>query len=220
MIYGAVGSARLGDCWMGINKAIYDSKQKGIPVKFSTWNPKKRINIRTLLEDILSLLDFEADIELVDTIPSPEFSEVYKKKGWRFYPTKTRWVYGPWCQICYQYDGISGGHNKNPPAVDLEFLTNFISGITFRRLGRHMSLHENIKVMAQSDCFVGIDSGFSHISHSVGIPRFFIEYKYDFSGRHKGRDYVLCKGTADAIIKVTEFMGNIRASPNDIQGQR
>jgi len=206
MIYGTVGSGRLGDCWMGINKALYDSERQGKTILFSTWNPKKERSTKVLLEEILDLLDSSGEVELVDDPPSQGFSDVYRKKGWKFYPTKIDWKSGPWNRICYQYDGISGGHKKNPPEKDLAPLSNFIDGVEFLRLGKYMSLSENVKAMSESNCFVGIDSGFSHVSHSVGVPRFFIKYRYDFSGRHKGRKYTLCKGTHEAIYKVREFM--------------
>jgi hypothetical protein len=205
-VHHPVGSARLGDTWMCINKLHHISMVKGTKSHVvSVWNPKRN-RIAECVEEVVGLIDGPAEFTLTEDPPNDGFGDVYLKKGWPFFPTKKKWKSGPWNRICYQFDGASAARKKNPPTECLPRLVDFVEGVEFVRLGKHMSLEENVRIMSESDCFLGIDSGFSHVSHSVGVPRFLIEYNYNFSGRHSGRPYFFCKGTDDAITQVRNFM--------------
>lgn len=123
-----------------------------------------------------------------------------------YYPTKIRWkpTIKPHYRICYQLDGRSYENQKNPPPGDIEKLTTFIPDYKFTYIGLPYSVHDCINIAAQSDLFIGICSGMSHLVHSVGTPMFLIEYKYGLDRAHKRKKYTKCFGTDDCIEKVKE----------------
>jgi ADP-heptose:LPS heptosyltransferase len=58
----------------------------------------------------------------------------------------------------------------------------------FIPLGLPKSLEENIQIIAESDLFIGIDSGLSHVAHSVGIPNLYLKYFQNKDGYGQRRD--------------------------------
>jgi len=79
--------------------------------------------------------------------------------------------------FCYQFDGISSAEEKNPPTslvaeIKAVLKLNGYKGI---RLGAHLSLPTAAQALSTCALFVGCDSGFSHIAHSIGCPVFMYE---------------------------------------------
>jgi hypothetical protein len=88
-----------------------------------------------------------------------------------YLPTRVRWAGKKTRQIAYQL--VPG---KTGPTTCKSFeIDEFLSSIESRQIlgvsiGQHLSLHTIIQIAAESAFFVGVDSGMSHLCHSVGIP--------------------------------------------------
>ena len=192
----------LGDCWIRMCKYINLSKITKSIVRFIEPNDKHK-EILPLLEPAFIENISKRDVPDCDKLSNGRYLEncCYAK-------TRVVWSGGiKRNRICYQFDGRFSGRRKNPPENDLFKLVDFINGVDFVRLGGHLSLEKCVNIMANSDCFLGIDSGMSHIAHSVGVPTFIIKYRFNFDGYHKNAPpFEVCHGTDDAISKVTNFM--------------
>jgi hypothetical protein len=55
--------------------------------------------------------------------------------------------------------------------------------------------------------FVGVDSGMSHLCHSVGLPIFLLEYGLPTATVHSGKAHTLCKGYDDFVQRFDHFIG-------------
>lgn len=79
--------------------------------------------------------------------------------------------------FCYQFDGISAAEDKNPPTPLVAEIKAMLRQNGYRgiRLGAHMTLAEAATAMSTCALFVGCDSGFSHLAHSVGCPVYMYE---------------------------------------------
>lgn len=91
-------------------------------------------------------------------------------------PTKVRWINRRHHRICYQFDGRYLGHLKNPPPQDIELFLREPLGVQAVQLGKHLSIEESIEYAANSDCFVGVDSGMAQLCYSVGVPVYLVRY--------------------------------------------
>jgi len=191
----------LGDCWIRLCKYINLSMTTNNVIRFIEPCNKYK-EILPLLEQALILNISKKDIPNGAKLSNGgHLPNVYV-------PTRIKWCGGvKRNRICYQFDGRSSCRRKNPPEKDLFKLVDFIYGVDFVRLGGHLSLEKCVKIMASSDCFLGVDSGMSHIAHSVGVPTFIIKYRFNFDSWHvNAPPFEVCHGTDDAIDKVTSFM--------------
>jgi hypothetical protein len=157
------------------------------------------------LREIMSVLDHNARLVLVDLPVTRWLKETETFSSSPYHATKRRWKPGG-RSIVYQFDGDPGRPDKLPPGSELGDLIAFCRSHGGVALSKKMTLEECIQVAAGAACFLGVDSGMSHVMHSVGIPTFIIEYQKPIEPFHLGKEYTRCLGTADAIGKVTEFM--------------
>jgi len=168
-IYKPCGT-HLGDCWsfvsyMLLNEArtISDGGNSGVN--------KKIIEIMPLLESkhrpsIIS----DPDVQGAGSF------------GHKYLRTKIKWQDGKFFnRICYQFDGRSNTGAKNmSKSKEKEMLECFNHlGVHATKLGSSLSLLNCVKVAAASDLFIGVESGMSHLCHSVGVPTFIIANKLD-----------------------------------------
>lgn len=198
-IYTAI-HFHLGDRWGNVNDLLIKSEEEKKIIKFAI--PTNWINP---IHDVINLLDFRCPG--IHVIPYHNGIKTLRIRSPNipFYPTKIRWIPGFYKRICYQFNGHWKGRQKNPPAEDIPKLTSFLP-FEFIQLGRHQSLNEVVRIASESDLFVGVDSGMSHICASVGIPRFIVEYKLNIDAYQRRNPYIKCVGTNDAIAKITKYI--------------
>lgn len=169
------------------------------------------INISSKIIEILDLLDHPnaSKVTICDDEPldkmvndSTPVSVVNQWFAWsaRYVPTKCRWDYARpivttqlvGARLFADVKSITGFQQDEFDSVISEM------GLTSVPVGGQFSLAECVMNMAESKCFIGIDSGMSHVAHSVGVPVVLIESKMDISGYHANKP---CK----IVTKACEF---------------
>jgi hypothetical protein len=195
-----------GDMWIQTNWLLRISEQTRTISRISC--PPKFVNRYQEIKDNLAskgtlLITNEPANRIIPS--SPDL--VYKIK---YYPTKIAWKSKKYKQICYQFDGIWRASLKNPKPDDLKIIMKFLESTGFKlvRLGLPHSITRDIEIASRSDFFVGIDSGMSHVCHSVGVPMYLIEYGMPVDIYHAGKQYIKCIGTKDCIDKVKIHVKN------------
>lgn len=85
--------------------------------------------------------------------------------------TKERWMGRRSGRISYQFDGRSDKEIKQMPTEEEEELLNWLSGkYKIVDVGNNMPMNDIIHNLANSEAFLGIPSGISHLANSVGLP--------------------------------------------------
>jgi hypothetical protein len=161
--------------------------------------------LRRLQQEIIEALDFDpVSLTLTEDAPtqSVEGFDVWASP---YFPTKLRWSSARRHHyVCYQFDGISSGSEKNLDRRSEDLLLNVLNNsmsapFELVRLGKHLSVAQCVRVATESAFFVGVDSGMSHLCHSVGLPMFLIENKLPVITCHRGKAYIPCKGAEDFL---------------------
>ncbi len=119
-----------------------------------------------------------------------------------YFPTRSRWYWrGIHKHVALHFTGNSAAREKNPPEEDQKKISEHLMalGYTVHYLGIHNTIKEAVEILAGAAFFVGCDSGFSHIAHSVGVPIFLLQYKLPVVTCHRGKSYILCEGAGDFI---------------------
>jgi hypothetical protein len=155
-------------------------------------------DISGLVKDMLSELDSPGDVLVTN---EPYTQKIYNK--WyspfvEYYPTKKRWHANTSGIICLQLRGTS----NSAPEADIDKISSLLPGHKFVELGLPMTVREDILTASKAEAFIGVDSGMSHLCHSVGIPIFIARYGTKYKAIHKwhgGRKFVLCSNV-DSVI--------------------
>ena len=103
-------------------------------------------------------------------------------------------------KVCLHLDGLSWPRNKKPNKNQKLKIIEILDGYDIEYMRGDTDLLENIKRMSQCEFFIGTDSGFSHISHSVGIKSFILKCKMPLrviKAYHKHTDYTLIENVED-----------------------
>jgi hypothetical protein len=195
----------LGDHWASVNLALTRSFVSKQVVLLHDMHPR--------LREILPLLNGpeRSHVELTKA-PFTEELDGFATWATPFWPTKTTWQPGSRRhQIAIHFDGHSSADDKNPPPADLDRIWQFLTdqmqaGYMITELGGHQSLAEMVEAAAGSDLFIGVDSGPSHVCHSVGVPMFLVEYKLPIITTHRRKHFVHCRGTDELLTRVGEFL--------------
>lgn len=210
----------LGDCWALINHAARTSMSEGREVRVSTrvmggaamapGVPPRGEDVRPLLEEVTGALDMRgAMVSLVDG-PATSMARVTVDTFLLDYlPTRASWSPGPHGRACCQLTNAQLEQHcaramKRHERLELEA---WLEGrLEVVRLGKHMSLSECCEAMASSDLFVGIDSGMSHVAHSVGVPVLIHEWA-GLDKHHPGKKFRRFVGVAEAIEAASSLLG-------------
>jgi len=181
IIYGRLLNVALGDTWAFISYVIYECRDKGRKVCFFSRLTQSQ---KVLFKDIFDLLQTNVKMRLTNETPNQnvrggvqEFSFGTYAFDKKYVPTKRRWTKNNGRLIAYQFESVKS--RPHQPArflseideVDFE-LWKSKSRYTFVDLNNRFSVHQIVDILSQCHCFIGIDSGISHIAHSVGVPRF------------------------------------------------
>lgn len=125
----------------------------------------------------------------------------------RYFPTVITWKPNRSRVIAYQFDGVSSMHLKAASAEEQQALTTWAvnTGVALFRVGLPLTMAGNMRILSQAEAFVGIDSGMSHLAHSVGTPVMLLEYQLACAWWHGRNDFTICKGVADFIKRFEEL---------------
>jgi hypothetical protein len=191
---------RFGDVWMSINAALAYANGNVATIK--------------LKNNIALAHEIKASLRNADNLSIAEYDGVYDIKIgnstiYNYTKTKVQWKFGPYKRICYQLDGGRYKAVQKTPPNAKHLLNMLPHNVTKIKLGLPLSVTETIDLVSKSDLFVGIDSGMSHLCHSVNIPMFLIEHKYDIDIHHGNKKFTKCIGIDDAIKKINVYMNKI-----------
>jgi len=111
-------------------------------------------------------------------------------------------------------DGVYSASAKNSSSKDVKKVLSFLydGGYKLQKLGRPLSITEDIEHLSSCDFFIGVDSGISHICHSVGTPCIVIQNKMSLGvieKAHKNKKYILAKNIIDFIDNYQNYMTQI-----------
>lgn len=202
----------LGDHIATVNYAITRSWMLGVTVKIATQLHGRDCGKR--LREILPLLHApeRCNVKIVDEPHTwePDGFAIWASPYW---PTKTRWqVDHKTRRITYHFDGVSSASDKNPPPSEMDAIVDLLVelskyNISKVQLGQHMTIKKCVDVLADSTCFIGVDSGMSHLAHCVGVPVFIVEYKLPIVTTHRHKHYEHCRGTSELLRRVRGYLG-------------
>lgn len=116
-------------------------------------------------------------------------------------------------KVTYQFDGKSHGSKNFASKEKEEFLLKAVvdAGLEPVRVGGHISLEEGMKTIAASKFFIGVDSGFSHFAHCVGIPVLLVRNGFTverITHLHTNKHFILADNEEDAAVKVGKISRN------------
>ena len=170
-------------------------------------------------KEILDALDSPGEIEL--TLSEPTVAS-YGYAVWSspYFPTKNRWRNTARHKyVCMQFDGQSTPQANASSQEELlikRVLQERCHGLGSIVVGKHFSVQECVSIAANSALFVGVDSGMSHLCHSVGVPIFLLEFGLATNFTHAGKAHILCRGLDDLkgwFDRYTVFL-HITGSPD------
>jgi hypothetical protein len=192
--------------------AILEERTVGISARSSGGE-----DIRERLEEILGVLDLEEGLVMVvDSAPNSPRKVTVDRFPHPYIPTKTRWAGGEAGRACCQLlNGQTPGYVANKrdmkplEAWHREEIEAWLDAEFDEvvRLGKDRTIAECVEVAARSELFIGMDSGMSHLCHSVGVP---VLIK-DWSGldrHHPKKEFLRFRDPAEAIAMMERIQGH------------
>jgi len=204
-----------GDLWAITSHCCLLSQREGQTVYLSKWSTKSMLDREEEIRDILRNL---ADSYVENVVVTSERFTMRSRFSVRdhhdpYVPTKVKWARNDSRIISYQID-TSTQHRPDrfcDPWL-IEDLSDQLPDYEFIELGKEYqsSMSELIEILSQSELFVGIDSGMSHVAHSVGVPTF-LKYYAELGLCHPNKEYVAFRDGDDLKRKLSELPSLSRA---------
>ena len=175
-----VWASHLGDVWASVNWLLRFSMEKQEPIFVSRhvrdmggdWH-----DVGYMVQTIADLLESTGKLEIVSDYGERKLQDA---EIWRsFYlETKCKWR-GKQSNLCgTQWEGVSNPKGQNVTEEEAKMICSALEDIGFKHmvLGRPMSIEQIVEYLSRCRFFIGIDSGISHIAHSItGLPVFIIK---------------------------------------------
>lgn len=200
-------NGNLGDHWATCNYLITRSWMRREEILLREEHPR--------LREILSQLEGpeRSSVRLVPSGQGPT-SQLCGFAVWAtpFWPTKRTWQPAQAKKrIVYHLEGLSSAAEKNPPEQDRSRIHTWLGqrimdGYEVVALGGHQSLEQMIYLAAGAQMFMGVDSGPSHICHSVGLPMFLVEYDLPIITTHRRKHFTHCRGTSELLAAAEAYL--------------
>ena len=198
-----------GDLWAVTSHCCLRSRREGRTVYLSKWSTKSMLDREKDIRDILKSLDDSYTENVVVTTERFTMSSRFSVRDHHdsYVPTKVRWARSDSRIISYQIETPTK-HRPDRfchPRL-IEGLSDQMPDYEFIELGKkHQStISETIEILSQSELFVGIDSGMSHVAHSVGVP-VFLKYHAELDLFHPNKEYVVFRDGQDLKLKLCEL---------------
>jgi len=179
-----------GDCWAVLNHAI----RRSILRKKTVWVsdcvcagahmvpglPSRGEYVGSLVQEQLDELatPSTADVKVASKVVLEPRKITVEEFVHPYYPAKHRWKFGPYGRICIQTDNSQTPENcaRSFKRHEREALYKWLEGKNYVILGKPMSTSQCAEIATTSDVFIGMDSGMSHLCHSVGIPMLLLDW--------------------------------------------
>lgn len=179
----------LGDVWAFVNYCLMTGQ-----VNVSTIADNGE-SIRSKLLEISSLFDSNHKLILHDKICT-HYDVVDEFACWQmpYIKTKIRWSGVESKTVSTQLTGgrLHADLKNLSPEFNSKILSEIkLGGYDHIELGINYTLEECVSIIAGSRFFIGIDSGMSHVAHSVGVPMVLVKNKLEFSQYHVNKNYYI-----------------------------
>lgn len=221
-VYAPNGSG-LGDILTSLCFASHIAEASSRPISVSDWYYKRdRVTVKDChakITECLDLMNDAAASRIVITTDEPD--ETFKWQhcyGWKYPKSKIVWDSAPQQTkyVCYQFDGKSHCEKNFSKEEEELVLGNIRSfGYDTVRLGGHLKLKECLMLLRNATAFVGIDSGFTHLSMMSGLPIFISRNGrsvVDMRHTYNDNDYVMAEDSRDLVNMLIVFLR--RLSPD------
>jgi hypothetical protein len=190
----------LGDHWAATCFLLFESELIGSPVRIQktgicdgeTWD------VEPFVRRIATLIDSEGCLAFTDE--SGEGID-YWSMWRRSLPTRVQWRPGGQ-HVCVQLTGRWSSSQKDCSAEDIDLLYGGLTDLDLSivQLGLPMSLEDGVEMLATCRFFVGIDSGYMHVAHSIGCPRYLVRNKMPYiDAVHGGRTWTSCDNLRNCL---------------------
>ena len=198
-----------GDCWSVLNYFIHESVKKQEITRLSLWYTKGagRVKRADKLTEMLPLLENSEMIQLGEREPTEP--KIHWTLGYEhpLIPTLIKWKENSSKKISYQFDAKSKTEARFPSKeIEDRVLASIkLMGYEAIRVGAGMTLEECAEAMADSELFLGLDSGMAWMAGSVGVPVIFTKNNRHASlwdTNHSKKHFVL----AGDYIKLLDFI--------------
>ena len=202
-----------GDCWAA---ASFLASRSPTSNHFVTALDPRICDILPHLEGTMALVTTELPATTVIMSPT-ETAHFFAKFGylpreivpWRtvfalpYIRTRMRWANTLSRRIAVQLQPSRAG----PTSCEQSDIEAFFRGLHDHgfeciELGLPHSVGQNIANAASSACFVGIDSGMSHLCHSVGVPSILVRNRLPrgyLQVTHAGKRFIECRAAVEAL---------------------
>lgn len=215
-------TACLGDNWALVSALCRMSAVLCNEVLLSTYScagahmapgvPPAGPNIRPLLDEIVDALDIgRAHVALLDVPGNVMLRYGCEDYRGEYLPTKRRWRPAKYNRICYQLTNNQLPENNSrclrKPFYDhlMEWIGSFPGEKV--RIGLPMSVKQCVDAAATSDLFIGMDSGMSHLCHSVGLPMFLCDWPA-LDRHHPDKRFIRFSSYDEAVAKMTALLAS------------
>lgn len=203
-VYGTAGGG-FGDCWAAASYLLTISTQVGKPTRVAQLDDRIR-QILPHLDSAGSLVEVPEgiDILIASSFDAEHFSDInnyYPKRvlewavplGVQYCMTTKRWECNASGKVCCQlYPRRLGDTSCANGHVKLFMEALHSRGYRVIEIGAEIGLAQSIEEASTSEYFVGVDSGMSHVAHSVGLPVHIIRNRlprHHLYTTHRGKRY-------------------------------
>ncbi len=194
-----------GDIYATIQLLLHRIAYTGDPVYLSRW--QNDTDLKPMMQTILRMIvSSEAEILVISDEKGNTKLSGYDVWATPYFPVRQKWnPHGRHAYYAYQFDGVSSPELKNPPPSDINKIHAFMHPLPAIEIG--LPLVASASAAALDGCmfFVGVDSGMSHLAHSVGCPIFLLQYQLPVVTCHRGKAYTLCDGADDFLTKIQRY---------------
>lgn len=202
MVYGCWGD-HLGDAWA---YSSYCATRGLIPTCMT-----KAGSIEQKLIEIQPLLGITTGFSHM----KPELY-IDEFDAWRmpYRPTVRKWSPNHKRTVAIQFDGRLHADIKNPPPEIVDYIRNYLlqNDYTPISVGGAYSLAGCVSILAEAEMFIGVDSGMSHVAHSVGVPCVIVQNRLDVRPYHTNKEYKLlqCCDVRHELPRIIQRASNVQ----------
>ena len=202
-----------GDCWAVLNHAIRFSIINKTKVWVSEYVcaathmvpglPSRGEFVGPLLREQLAEIKIPkgANIEIADKVVTEIRKITVEEFPYPYFQTKRKWSPGPYGRVCIQTDNsqIPDNCSRSFKYHDRKALYEWLQDKTHHIiLGKPYTVAQCVDVASTSDLFIGMDSGMSHLAHSVGLPVILLDW-VALDRFHPGKAFFRFQNAPEAI---------------------
>jgi hypothetical protein len=171
-----------GDIWF-FCAALMQMPVQDPPIRVCKIAKEHGIDISNTAQSILPLLENKHGhtFEFIDP-PEDNSNVVTFHANWNVMkpvPTLKKWAGNLPGAICFQFDSVYQSGKKDPSLKELNAIFDEFKDKELIRVGLPLTIQQIVGILEKSACFIGSDSGMSHVAISMGVPVFLYAPAFD-----------------------------------------